>query len=357
MSKSLGNGIDPMEVIDKYGADALRWFLSTGSTAGQDVRFSYTKMDAAWNFINKIWNASRFVIMNLGDKTQPVVPAAETWDLTDKWILSRLNDTVKHVTEMFDKFEFGEAGRALYNFIWNDFCDWYIEMSKEVLTGDDETAKANKQDLLAYVLDQTLRLLQPIMPFVTEAIWQAMPHDGQSLVTAAYPVDHPEFTNPTAESDMTSLIDLIKAVRNIRAEANAPMSTPIDLQIKTSDAKLQAVFEANKDYIDRFVHPKALEIGADLVAPKLAMTSVITDAEVSVPLAELVDLNDEAARLEKEVAKFTAEVQRAEKKLGNERFVANAPEAVVAGEREKQADNQKKLEATQQRLAEIKRQL
>lgn len=156
---------------------------------------------------------------------------------------------------------------------------------------------------------------------------------------------------------MTSLIDLIKAVRNIRAEANAPMSTPIDLQIKTSDAKLQAVFEANKDYIDRFVHPKALEIGADLVAPKLAMTSVITDAEVSVPLAELVDLNDEAARLEKEVAKFTAEVQRAEKKLGNERFVANAPEAVVAGEREKQADNQKKLEATQQRLAEIKRQL
>lgn len=185
MSKSLGNGIDPMEVIDKYGADALRWFLSTGSTAGQDVRFSYTKMDAAWNFINKIWNASRFVIMNLGDKTQPVLPAAETWDLTDKWILSRLNDTVKHVTEMFDKFEFGEAGRALYNFIWNDFCDWYIEMSKEVLTGDDETAKANKQDLLAYVLDQTLRLLQPIMPFVTEAIWQAMPHDGQSLVTAA----------------------------------------------------------------------------------------------------------------------------------------------------------------------------
>ena len=357
MSKSLGNGIDPMDVIDKYGADALRWFLSTGSTAGQDVRFSYDKMDAAWNFINKIWNASRFVIMNLSATTKPVVPAADKWDLTDKWILSRLNDTVKHVTEMFDKFEFGEAGRALYNFIWNDFCDWYIEMSKEVLTGDDEAAKATKQDLLAYVLDQTLRLLQPIMPFVTEAIWQEMPHDGQSLVTATYPVDHPEFDNAAAESDMTSLIDLIKAVRNIRAEANAPMSTPIDLQIKTSDANLQRVFETNRDYIDRFVHPKDFEIGADVTAPKLAMTSVITGAEVSVPLAELVDLNDEAARLDKEVAKYTAEVQRAVKKLGNERFVANAPEDVVNAEREKQTDNQKKLEATQQRLADIKAQL
>jgi len=211
--------------------------------------------------------------------------------------------------------------------------------------------------LLAYVLDQTLRLLQPIMPFVTEAIWQAMPHDGQSLVTAAYPVAHTEFDNPTAESEMTSLIDLIKAVRNIRAEANAPMSTPIDLQIKTSDAHLQSVFENNRDYIDRFVHPKDFAIGADLVAPKLAMTSVITDAEVSVPLAELVDLNDEAKRLDKEVAKYTAEVDRATKKLGNERFVANAPEDVVAAERDKQADNEKKLAATKQRLAEIKAQL
>ena len=357
MSKSLGNGIDPMDVIDKYGADALRWFLSTGSTAGQDVRFSYKKMDAAWNFINKIWNASRFVIMNLGENTKPVVPAEDKWDLTDRWILSRLNETVKHVTEMFDKFDFGEAGRALYNFIWNDFCDWYIEMSKSVLTGDDEAAKAVKQDLLAYVLDQTLRLLQPIMPFVTEAIWQAMPHEGQSLVTAAYPVDHPEFDNAAAEGYMTSLIDLIKAVRNIRAEANAPMSTPIDLQIKTGDAKLQAVFENNRDYIDRFVHPKQLEIGADLVAPKLSMTAVITSAEISVPLAELVDLKEEAARLDKEVAKYTSEVDRATKKLGNERFVANAPEDVVNAEREKQADNQKKLAATQDRLAEIKAQL
>ncbi|WP_143462284.1 valine--tRNA ligase [Levilactobacillus enshiensis] len=353
MSKSLGNGIDPMDVIDKYGADALRWFLSTGSTAGQDVRFNYDKMDAAWNFINKIWNASRFVIMNLDENTKPVVPVANQWDLTDKWILSRLNDTVKHVTEMFDKFDFGEAGRALYNFIWNDFCDWYIEMSKEVLTGDDVAAKANKQDVLAYVLDQTLRLLQPTIPFVTEAIWQAMPHDGQSLVTAAYPVDHPEFDNPTAEDEMTSLIGLIKAVRNIRATANAPMSTPIDLQIKTSDTQLRSVFENNRDYIERFVHPKSLEIGADLIAPKLAMTGVITGAEVSVPLAELVDLHDEAKRLNKGIDKYTAEVNRVKKKIGNKKFLDNAPESVVQEAYTKLKNYSAQVAKLKQRLVQI----
>ena len=184
MSKSLGNGIDPMDVIDKYGADALRWFLSNGSAPGQDVRFSYTKMDAAWNFINKIWNASRFVIMNLDSDVKLSLPEASEWQLADKWILSRLNDTVRDVTRLFDSFEFGEAGRALYNFIWNDFCDWYIEMAKENLTGEDEKLKKNTQRILRYVLDQILRLMHPIMPFVTEKIWLSMPHDGASLVVA-----------------------------------------------------------------------------------------------------------------------------------------------------------------------------
>ncbi|MFJ6963058.1 MAG: class I tRNA ligase family protein, partial [Lactiplantibacillus plantarum] len=354
MSKSLGNGIDPMDVIEKYGADALRWFLSNGSTAGQDVRFSYTKMDAAWNFINKIWNASRYVIMNLGTMDKPELPAASDWTLADKWILSRLNATVKQVTTTFDKFDFGEAGRALYNFIWNDFCDWYIEMSKEVLTGDDAQAKANTQNVLAYVLDQILRLLHPIMPFVTEKIWLSMPHVGESLVVAAYPVDHPEFDDETAESDMASLIELITAVRSIRAEANAKMSSAVDLLIKTDNTRLQAVFKANEDYIQRFAHPKTLSIGADVVAPKLAMTQVISDAEVYIPLAELVDLDEEVKKLEKEQAKFESEVARATKKLGNERFVANAPEDVVNSEKEKLADNQTKLAALKQRLVDIK---
>ena len=354
MSKSLGNGIDPMDVIEKYGADALRWFLATGSTPGLDVRFSYTKMDSAWNFINKIWNASRYVIMNLDDETKAELPAdLSVLTLADKWILSRLNETIASVTKNFDKFEFGEAGRSLYNFIWNDFADWYIEMTKETLNGNDEAAKKNVQAVLAYVLDNTLRLLHPIMPFVTEAIWQEMPHDGESIVVAAYPEVKAELDNPTAEADFQSLTDLIKAVRTIRTEANAPMSTEIDVLIKTSDENLARIFDENSDYINRFVKPKSLEISADVAAPKLAMTQIISGAEVYVPLEELIDLDEEIARLQGDVKKFAGEVKRAEGKLGNEKFVNNAPEAVVAEEREKLADWQAKLAATESRLAEL----
>ena len=357
MSKSLGNGIDPMDVIDKYGADALRWFLSNGSAPGQDVRFSYTKIDAAWNFINKIWNASRFVIMNLDEDTTATLPAKAEWQLADKWILSRLNDTVKEVTRLFDNYEFGEAGRALYNFIWNDFCDWYIEMAKENLTGDDAKAKQNTQSILCYVLDQTLRLLHPIMPFVTEQIWLEMPHEGESLVTAAYPVDHPEFDDQAAKEQMDNLIELIKAVRNNRAEVNAPMSSAIDILIKTTSETTKAVFENNQEYIERFCHPKHLEIGSDVTAPALAMTSVITGAEVYLPLADLIDLNEEIARLEKEAKKLVSEVTRGEKKLGNERFVSNAPAEVVAKEKEKLAGYREKLNATNERIKALKAQV
>lgn len=354
MSKSLGNGIDPMDVIDKYGADALRWFLSNGSAPGQDVRFSYTKMDAAWNFINKIWNASRFVIMNLDSDVELSLPEASEWQLADKWILSRLNDTVRDVTRLFDSFEFGEAGRALYNFIWNDFCDWYIEMAKENLTGEDEKLKKNTQRILRYVLDQILRLMHPIMPFVTEKIWLSMPHDGASLVVAEYPVKHTEFDNQVAEKDMDNLIELIKAVRNSRSEVNAPMSSAIDILIKTKDDDTRKVFENNVDYINRFCHPKRLEIAADIEAPKLAMTSVITGAEVYLPLADLIDLNEEISRLQKEAKKLESEVTRGEKKLGNEKFVANAPEAVVAKEKEKLANYKQQLAATESRIEELK---
>lgn len=354
MSKSLGNGIDPMDVIDKYGADALRWFLSNGSAPGQDVRFSYTKMDAAWNFINKIWNASRFVIMNLDSDVELSLPEASEWQLADKWILSRLNDTVRDVTRLFDSFEFGEAGRALYNFIWNDFCDWYIEMAKENLTGEDEKLKKNTQRILRYVLDQILRLMHPIMPFVTEKIWLSMPHDGASLVVAEYPVEHTEFDNQVAEKDMDNLIELIKAVRNSRSEVNAPMSSAIDILIKTKDDDTRKVFENNVDYINRFCHPKRLEIAADIEAPKLAMTSVITGAEVYLPLADLIDLNEEISRLQKEAKKLESEVTHGEKKLGNEKFVANAPEAVVAKEKEKLANYKQQLAATESRIEELK---
>ena len=354
MSKSLGNGIDPMDVIDKYGVDAMRWFLANGSTPGQDVRYDTTKLDAAWNFINKIWNASRYVIMNLGDMEKPVLPDKANWNLADRWILSRLNQTVADVHRLFDKFEFGEVGRALYNFIWNDLCDWYIEMTKEVLNGDDEAAKKNTQNVLGYVLDQTLRLMHPLMPFVTEELWQDMPHEGESIMVADYPVVHDDFDDAKAETDMGRLIELITAVRNIRGEANAPMSSAVELLIKTNNPELKTLFETNRDFVDRFCHPSDLQIGPDVVAPKLAMSAIISDAEVYIPLAELINLDDEIARLEKEVANLQNEVTRSEKKLGNERFVANAPEAVVAEERSKQADWQHKLTAATSRLAEVK---
>ncbi|MGL5300759.1 MAG: class I tRNA ligase family protein, partial [Weissella confusa] len=298
---------------------------------------------------------SRYVIMNLDDETKAELPAdLSVLTLADKWILSRLNETIASVTKNFDKFEFGEAGRSLYNFIWNDFADWYIEMTKETLNGNDEAAKKNVQAVLAYVLDNTLRLLHPIMPFVTEAIWQEMSHDGESIVVAAYPEVKAELDNPTAEADFQSLTDLIKAVRTIRTEANAPMSTEIDVLIKTSDENLARIFDENSDYINRFVKPKSLEISADVAAPKLAMTQIISGAEVYVPLEELIDLDEEIARLQGDLKKFAGEVKRAEGKLGNEKFVNNAPEAVVAEEREKLADWQAKLAATESRLEELK---
>lgn len=357
MSKSLGNGIDPMDVIDKYGADALRWFLSNGGTPGQDLKFTYDKMDAAWNFINKIWNASRYVIMNLDGISEPKLPAQSEWQLSDRWILSRLNATVNKVNDQFEKYNFGEADRALYDFIWFDFCDWYIEMSKEALTSDDTQLKQNTQNILAYVLDQILRLLQPIMPFVTEYIWQKMPHTGKSLVTASYPEDHPAFNDEKSEHEMQSLIDLIKAVRNIRSEANAPLSSPIDMLIQTDDPNLKTIFETNRDYIDRFCHCKALKIDRTIEAPKLSMSAVITDATVFVPLAELVDLNEEKARVQKDVDKFESEVARSDKKLANKKFVENAPEAVVNEEKQKQADYQSKLNAAKDRLQQITNEL
>ncbi|MBN7275126.1 valine--tRNA ligase [Ligilactobacillus pobuzihii] len=357
MSKSLGNGIDPMDVIEKYGADALRWFLATGSTPGQDIRFSYKKMDSAWNFINKIWNASRFAIMNFDEKTKAELPDQSEWQLADKWILSRLNSTVREVTRLFEDFEFGEAGRALYNFIWNDLCDWYIEMAKEDFYGKDRSLKHNTQNILCYVLDQTLRLLHPIMPFVTEEIWLAMPHDGTSLVTAAYPQEHAEFENKEAEKGMDNLIELIKAVRNIRADANAPLSSPIDIQIKTTLPETQSIFESNQDYIERFCHPESLQISADIKAPTLAMTAVISGAEVYIPLAGLIDLNQEVERLQKEIDKLENEVSRGEKKLSNQGFVNNAPSQVVDEEKEKLAGYKEKLSATQSRLAEVKKEM
>lgn len=357
MSKSLGNGIDPMDVIDQYGADALRWFLSNGSSPGQDVRFSYDKMDAAWNFINKIWNASRFALMNMENFTVEQIDLTGEKTVADRWILTKLNETIQKVTDTSERFEFGEAGRILYHFIWDDFCDWYIEMSKEVLFGENETAKQTTRSILAHVLDQTLRLLHPIMPFVTEEIWENIPHEGESLVVADYPVVRPELSDEAATKGMDILMELIRSVRNIRSEVNTPLSKPIELMIKTNDETAEQFLKENVSYIERFCNPEVLTISSNVEAPETAMSAVITGAEIYLPLAGLINLEEEIARLEKELAKWDKEVKRVKGKLSNAKFVDNAPEAVVAAEKTKEAEYLEKHAIVSERIGVLKAQL
>lgn len=355
MSKSLGNGVDPMDVVDKYGADALRWFLLNGTAPGQDTRYDPTKLSAAWNFINKIWNASRFVIMNLPANAKPaVMPDTSKFDLADSWIFDRLNHTVGEVIRLFNEYQFGEAGRELYNFIWNDFCDWYIEISKVALNGKDAELKARKQSNLTWILDQILRLMHPIMPFVTEKLWLSMPHEGKSIMVAKYPVVHKEFENKKADAEMGFLIEIIKAVRNIRMEVNAPLSSSIDIMIQLDDLQQKQILDDNADYVKNFLHPKKLTISAHIEAPKLAKTAVIPGAQIFVPLTELVNVDDELKRMAKEEKRLESEVARSNKKLANKGFTSHAPAAVVNKEKTKKADYESQLDGVRERIKELK---
>lgn len=354
MSKSLDNGVDPMVIVDKYGVDALRWFLSNGSAPGQDIRFSYEKMDAAWNFINKIWNASRYVIMNLDDFQIENIDISGDKTIADKWILARLNETITQVTEMFEKFEFGEAGRALYKFIWDDYCDWYIEMSKEILSEGTEKQKKTTKSILTYVLDQTLRLLHPIMPFVTEEIWEYLPHDGESLVIAKYPKADDQFNDAEALKNMNMLIELIRSVRNIRAEVNRPLSKPITLLVKAKGQQEKVFLTENKSFIERFCNPEELHIDTELKLPSEVKSAVVSGAELYLPLAGLVDFDQEISRLEKELEKWTQEIKRVEGKLANERFVQNAPDKIVEEERKKKVEYQGRYASVTEQLEKLR---
>ena len=354
MSKSLGNGVDPMDVVDQYGADALRWFLATGSTPGQDIRYYPEKLEAAWNFINKIWNASRYALMNLDGMTYDDIDLSKVTSIVDQWILTRLNETIAKVTDRFDAFEFGEAGRALYHFIWNDFCDWYIEMSKEVLQGDDEDAKHTTRSVLSYVLEQMLALLHPIMPFVTEEIWQHIPHQGNSIVTAKYPEVEESQIHQEAARHMEALISFIRSIRTARNENNVAPSKPIAIHVKANSQEILTMLEENKEYINRFANPSELEMALDTEIPDQAMTLFFSDGEIYLPLAGFIDIDEEIQRLEAELAKWASEVERVDKKLANQGFVNNAPADLVEKERQKGQDYQQKYQATKERLADLK---
>ena len=353
MSKSLGNGVDPMDVIEQYGVDSLRWFLANGSAPGQDVRFSTDKMDAAWNFINKIWNASRYVLMNVGDLTLANLSIGQDLTLADRWILARLQTTIADVTRLFERFEFGEAGRILYSFIWDDYCDWYIEMTKEQLQ-DKEAANTTTKSILVFVLDQFLRLLHPIMPFVTEEIWQQIGGQDKSIVVADYPRVNEAYQDIQVEAQMAQLMELIRAVRTIRNEMNTPLSKPVDLYIKVQDATGQALLEANQAYIKRFCNPAQLLISQAPEHPEEVVTQVLSFAEILMPLKGLIKLEDELARLEGEQAKLEKEVARIDGKLSNEKFVSRAPEHVVAEERNKRQGYLSQLETVKERIQQVK---
>lgn len=354
MSKSLGNGVDPLDVIEKYGVDAMRFMISTSSTPGQDLRYREEKVEQARNFANKIWNASRFALMNLEGYTPAEVDPSQNLSTADRWILHRLNETAKEITRLMDHYEFGETGRMLYDFIWDDLCDWYIEFSKLRLYGDDPAAKRTTQSVITYVLDRTLRLIHPFMPFISEEIWQHLPHEGETIILAAWPEYDARWEAPEAVREMELLMDLIRAVRNIRAEVNVPMSKKIELLVKPGDSEVFTVLKRNEEVIRRFANTSELEMNLDLVHPDKTMTAIVTGMELYFPLAGLIDITQEITRLEKELQLLNAEVERVDKKLANEGFVAKAPAKVIEGERAKQADYVEKRDKVIARIAELK---
>lgn len=350
MSKSLGNGIDPLEIIDQYGADALRFTLVTGNSPGNDMRFSTEKVESSRNFANKIWNASRFIQMNLTiDKAE--LPAELA--LEDKWILSKYNDLVKAVTENIDKYELGLAVQKLYDFIWDNFCDWYIEIVKPRLQDkDDSAANENAQKVLCYVLSGTMQLLHPFMPFITETIWQALPHEGPSVMVSKWPEYEDALHFAVEAEQVETMMDTIRAIRARRAEMNVPPSKKAQVILLTDK---RAAYEAGSLFFAKLAYASGIEFVEQAPANLESLVSIVTKgAQVYMPMGELVDFEKERARLQKEKAKVQKDIDFVMKKLNNPGFVAKAPEAVIAQEREKAAKYQELMEKLEASLAALK---
>ena len=329
MSKSLGNGIDPLEIIDKYGADALRFTLATGNSPGNDMRFSDERVEASRNFANKIWNAARFILMNLsGDEKAPYIP--ENLAIEDKWIISLYNKLVRDVTESLDKFELGLAVQKLYDFIWDIFCDWYIELAKIRLNGEDKEAKETVKAVLIYVMSGTLKLLHPFMPFITEEIWQTLPHDGETIMLSPWDKYDESRNFPAEESEMEKIMAAIKAIRNRRAEMNVPPSRKAQLFIETAS---EDTFRTGAVFMQKLASASEVTVGKDF-SLETAVSIITEDARIYIPMAELIDFEAERARLNKELAAAEKQLAQIDAKLSNENFVNKAPANVVQGQRD-----------------------
>ncbi len=354
MSKSLGNGIDPLEMIEKYGCDALRMNMVTGNSPGNDMRFYVERCEAMRNFANKLWNASRYVMMNLGEDAKNELPASNKLEIADKWVLSKLNTLIAEVTENLEKYELGVAVQKVYDFIWDTYCDWYIELTKARLYSEDTERKQTAMQVLVYVLDQVLRLLHPFMPFITEEIWQSIPHEGEALIIAQWPVYCEELAFKSECALMESVMEAIRAIRNRRAEMNVPPSKKAALYVLTSKPQ---VFKEGEGFLQRLAYADAVSI-LDKEPENLdGMVTITTaDAKLYIPMGQLVDVAKELERIGKELDKARTNLAVIEAKLSNEKFTARAPENVVNAEREKAAkarDLIAQLEESEQALKKL----
>jgi len=354
MSKSLGNGIEPMDVINQYGADSMRYFLATTSSPGQDLRYSEEKVEAAWNFINKIWNASRFVLMNI-DQNQEYSDVITNTSLADQWILSKLNSVIKTVETMMDKYEFVVVGNELYSFIWDDFCSWYIELAKVTLTGDDEVAKEATKKTLVYLVNAIVKMLHPFMPFVTEEIYQSIPHIEESICISSWPLIKEEYDFSSAKDSVVYLIDIVKAIREIRATYQIKNANEIHYSIKNAqDASLRIYEKEFLPYVKKLCNAECLGFIDDDVEGDSAIVSIKDGHAIEVSLDGLIDMSEEIAKLEKELAKLINEITRCEKMLTNSNFVNKAPASKVEQEKSKLEDYKKQYETIAERLHKLK---
>ena len=351
MSKSLGNGINPLEVIEEYGADALRFTLVTGNTPGNDMRFYMERVEANRNFANKIWNASKFVLMNLEGFDESFVPSAEDYTLADKWILEEYNKTVTNITNNLDKFELGEAASAVYDFIWNTYCDWYIELAKPRLYNKEGGRdRQTVQYLLVSILRHMMELLHPFMPFVTEHIWQHFPHEGESIMVAPWPSTLSMDGFSSAAAHMNVMMDGIKGIRNMRAEMNVPMGKRSEVILVSATEELKGILETHGDYFHTLGWAeKVTVLSPDAPKPENATVTVVNGLEVYLLLKDLIDADKEKERIAKEQATVLKEIARLEGKLNNQGFLAKAPEAVVAKEKEKLEEYKQKQQALNER--------
>lgn len=354
MSKSLGNGVDPFDVVEKYGCDSLRYFLNTNSSPGLDLRYDETKIESSWNYLNKVWNISRYVMMNIEGYHEVDLKHAKL-NLASRWILARLNQVIKEVDYNFDKYEFGEGNKTLYNFVWNDFASWYVEISKVDLQSDDAENKNITQNVLVYVLMQIIKMLHPIVPFITEEIYQSLPHKEESITISSWPTVEEAFNDEEAINSLNIVMEIISAVRNERAKASKAPSAKINIRLEAKSQEVCDILNSAKPYLLKFTNPNELVITIDKANLENQVVVVLNDLTIYIPTNDLVDIEEVIKKLEGELKKLEGELLRSNNMLNNPNFVNKAPEAKIQAERDKKAMYEEKYNEVKAHLASIKK--